>query len=334
MKAVAYKESLPISDGQALLDVELPRPECGANDLLVKVEAISVNPVDTKVRVRRPPEPGQLKVLGWDVAGVVEDVGSQVSGFAVGDRVWYAGAINRQGANAEYHCVDARIASHMPSSLSFEQGAAMPLTTITAWELLFDRLAITDQSEGSLLVIGAAGGVGSILVQLARQLTGLTIVGTASRPETKAWVEQCGAHHVIDHHQPLTEQLQTIGIPQVEYVTSLTHSDENLPALVEVIAPQGKLALIDDPKTLDIVPLKYKCISVHWEYMFARSLYQTADMSKQHELLHKVAQMVDEGKIKTTLAENFGSINAANLMRAHAFIERGKSRGKVVLSGF
>lgn len=334
MKAIGYKHSLPIRDPNALLDVEIPKPEIKAEDLLVRVQAISVNPVDTKMRIRRPPESGQIKILGWDVAGVVEAVGDEVTGYAPGDRVWYAGAIDRPGANAEYHAVDARIVSKMPASLTFEQAAAMPLTSITAWELLFDRLAVSVQGRGSLLVIGAAGGVGSILVQLARCLTKLTIIGTASRPETRQWVMELGAHHVIDHTNSLTKGCQDIGIPQVDFVASLTHTDQHLPQITEVLMPQGRLALIDDPKALDIVPLKYKCISVHWEYMFARSLFQTSDMTRQHEILGRVADMVDAGTLKTTWAESYGTINAANLKRAHEFIESGKSRGKLVLSGF
>ena len=262
--------------------------------------------------------------------------------FSPGDEVWYAGAIDRQGANAEYHLVDERIVSAKPASLNFEQAAALPLTSITAWELLFHRLCVpfndapdADNLEaGTLLVIGAAGGVGSMLVQLARHLTGLTIIGTASRPETIDWVSGLGAHHVIDHRQPLSEELQRIGIPQVDYVASLTQTGEHFPEIVKVIAPQGKLGVIDDPPTLDIVPLKQKCVSVHWEFMFARSLHQTADMIRQHELLNSIAKMADRGEIKTTLNETFGSINATNLKRAHQFIESGKSRGKIVLSGF
>jgi len=334
MKAVGYQQSLPITDPQALIDVEIPKPTAAGRDLLVKVMAISVNPVDTKVRVRRPPAAGETKILGWDVAGVVEAVGEDVSLFKPGDEIWYAGAVDRRGANAEYHLVDERIVSCKPTSLSFEQAAALPLTTITAWEILFDRLCVPTTSAANLLVTGAAGGVGSILLQLARCLTKLNIIATASRPDTIDWVRGLGAHQVINHQRPLAEALQAIGITQVEYVASLTHTEQHFPEIAKLIAPQGSIAVIDDPKSLDIVPVKYKCVSVCWEYMFARSLYQTADMIKQHELLNTVAGMVERGDIKTTFNENFGTINAANLRRAHAFIESNKAKGKIVLSGF
>lgn len=337
MKAVGYTQSLPSSDPQALIDIDLPKPVATGRDLLVQVRAISVNPVDTKVRMRMAPPAGEVKVLGWDVAGVVEAVGEQVTLFAPGDAVWYAGAIDRQGANAAYHVVDERIVSNKPATLSFEQAAALPLTSITAWELLFDRLGVpldNSREAGVLLVMGAGGGVGSILVQLARRLTGLTIIGTASRPETADWVRRLGAHHVIDHRRPLLEELQRIGIPQVHHIASLTGTEQHFPGYADLLAPQGRVAIIDDPKTLDILPLKRKCISVHWEYMFARSLYQTPDMIRQHELLAHVAAMVDRGELSSTLNENYGSINAANLRRAHQLIESGMSRGKIVLAGF
>jgi zinc-binding alcohol dehydrogenase family protein len=335
MKAVGYRQSLPSTDPEALIDVELPKPVAGARDLLVSVKAVSVNPVDTKVRLRRAPAPGEIKVLGWDVAGVVEAVGADVTLFAPGDEVWYAGAIDRQGANAEYHVVDERLVGRKPSSLAFEQAAALPLTTITAWELLFDRLGVPADADGdTLLVIGAAGGVGSILLQLARRLTRLTLVGSASRPDTADWVRAHGAHHVIDHQRPLAEEMQAIGIPAPRYVAGLTHTDRHFAEIVKLIAPQGRLAIIDDPQSLDIVPLKYKCVSVAWEYMFARSLYQTPDMIQQHALLNTAAAMVDRGEIKTTVNGNFGSINAANLRRAHQFIESGQAMGKIVLAGF
>jgi len=325
MKAVAYRQSLPIADAESLLDVTLPEPAVGPRDLRVRVHAISVNPVDTKVRKRAAPPPGELKVLGWDAAGIVEAVGAQVSLFTPGDRVWYAGDITRPGSNAELHCVDERIAGRMPQSLSFAQAAALPLTAITAWELLFDRLEVTAQTQGALLIVGAAGGVGSILTQLARQLTSLTVVGTASRPETQAWVRELGAHHVIDHNKPLSAELQRVGLPNVTHVAKIVKS----------LAPQGRLGLIDDPaQPLDVMLLKGKSLSLRWESMFTRSMFQTPDMQAQHALLNRVAQLVDEGRIRSTLGEHYGAINAANLKRAHAFIESGVARGKVVLEGF
>lgn len=337
MKAIAYYHSLPSTDPLALQDIQLPAPTPGPRDLLVAVRAISVNPVDTKIRSNVAPSDGQPKVLGWDVAGVVQAVGAEVSLFKVGDEVYYAGALQRPGGNSELHAVDERIVGHKPQSLSFAQAAALPLTAITAWELLFERLKITQggASNGqSLLIIGAAGGVGSILTQLARQLTGLTVIGTASRPETAAWVKQLGAHHVIDHSQPLLAQLQQLGIQQVSHVASLNHTEQHYEQLIEALAPQGQLALIDDPAQLDVVKLKHKSLSLHWEFMYTRSLFETPDMQAQHVLLEQVAKLIDAGTLQTTVGEHFGLINASNLRSAHALLESGKARGKIVLEGF
>lgn len=338
MKAVAYYQSLPADHPEALQDVQLAEPTPGAHDLLVEVRAISVNPVDTKIRLGVAPENGAAKVLGWDASGVVKAVGSEVTLFQPGDRVFYAGAIDRAGANSELHLVDERIVGHMPGSLSFAEAAALPLTAITAWELLFERLQVAEGSADqgqSLLIVGAAGGVGSILTQLARHLTGLTVIGTASRPETQAWVRELGAHHVIDHSKPLSEELARIGIGQVTHVASLTQTDQHYAQLVESLEPQGRLALIDDPlQPLDVMQLKRKSLSLHWELMFTRSLYQTEDMIEQHRLLERVSDLVDAGVLKTTLGEHFGTINAANLRRAHALLESGKAKGKIVLEGF
>jgi len=337
MKAIAYYASLPISDAKSLQDIELPEPVAGPRDLLVEVKAISVNPVDTKVRQNMAPENGAAKVLGWDVAGVVKAVGSEVTLFKAGDKVFYAGSIARAGGNSELHVVDERIVGHMPKSLGFAEAAALPLTAITAWELLFERLQISEGSsdEGqSLLIVGAAGGVGSILTQLAKQLTGLKVIGTASRPQTRDWVSELGADLVIDHSQPLSEELKRAGIASVTHVASLTQTDQHLPQLVEALAPQGKLALIDDPKSLDISLLKRKSLSLHWEFMYTRSLFETPDMIEQHKLLNRVAELIDAGTLKTTLGEHFGVINAANLRRAHELLESGKAKGKIVLEGF
>ncbi len=336
MKAVGFYRNLPISDDQALVDLELPEPEPGPRDLLVDVHAVSVNPVDTKVRRNAAPADGQARVLGFDAAGVVRAVGSAVSLFKPGDRVWYAGSIARPGSNAERQLVDERIVGRLPQRLDFAQGAALPLTAITAWELLFDRLQVRrDRSDESLLVIGAAGGVGSILVQLARQLTGLRVIGTASRAETRAWVERLGAHDVIDHSRALNEELRRLGLTQVDYVASLTQSDRHYDAVVEALKPQGRLGLIDDPATpLDVMKLKRKALSLHWEMMFARPVFETPDMIEQHRLLNAVADLVDAGRVVTTVGEHFGRIDAANLRRAHALIESGTARGKIVLEGF
>ena len=336
MKAIAYYQNLPIDQPEALLDVELPVPQPGPRDLLVEVHAISVNPVDTKIRRNVAPEAGQAKVLGWDVAGVVRAVGSEVKQFRPGDKVFYAGAIDRAGGNSELHLVDERIVGRMPGSLDFARAAALPLTAITAWELLFERLQVREgQGDGqNLLVMGAAGGVGSILLQLARKLTNLTVIGSASRPETRAWVTELGAHHVIDHSQPLLPQLQALGIEQVDMVASLTHTDLHFDALVEALRPQGRLALIDDPAQLDVIKLKRKSLSLHWEFMYTRSLFQTGDMVEQHHLLNRVAQLIDDGVLRTTLGEHFGSINASNLRKAHSLLESGRAKGKIVLEGF
>lgn len=338
MKAIGYQHPQPIEASTSLQNITLPSPVAQGHDLLVEVRAVSVNPVDAKLRASAAPAPGQeYKVLGYDASGIVRAVGPDVTLFKEGDRVYYAGAITRPGTNSELHLVDERIVGHMPVSLDFAQAAALPLTSITAWELLFDRLGVLPGKKPnpkSLLVIGAAGGVGSILVQLARRLTALTIIGTASRPETQAWVKELGAHHVIDHTQPLTAGLAGIGMSQVDIIISLNNTSAHLPQILEVLAPQGQFGLIDDPATLDIMPFKRKAISVHWEMMFVRSLFGTADMIAQHHLLNEVAQLVDAGLVRTTLAENLGSINADNLKRAHALVESGTARGKVVLEGW
>ncbi|MCS3420758.1 zinc-binding alcohol dehydrogenase family protein [Pseudomonas yamanorum] len=337
MKAIAYYAALPINDPKSLQDIELPEPVAGPRDLLVEVKAISVNPVDTKVRQNVAPENGAAKVLGWDVAGVVKAVGSEVSLFKVGDKVFYAGSLVRPGGNSELHTVDERIVGHMPKTLGFADAAALPLTAITAWELLFERLQVREgqADEGqSLLIVGASGGVGSILTQLAKQLTGLKVIGTASRPETQAWAKDLGADLVIDHSKPLSEELKKAGHPQVNYVASLTQTDQHLDQLVEALIPQGKLALIDDPKVLDVSKLKRKSLSLHWEFMYTRSMFETSDMIEQHNLLNRVAELIDAGTLKTTVGEHFGVINAANLRRAHELLESGKAKGKIVLEGF
>lgn len=335
MKAIVYdKAGLPAEDPSSLYEIELPVPVPGPRDLLVRVAAIAVNPVDAKLRAAVPPP--LPRVLGWDAVGIVEQVGQSVTGFKAGDAVWFAGDITRPGSYAEYTLVDERIASMAPTSLSSAEAAALPLTAITAWELLFDRLRVSEGGgEGeSLLVIGAAGGVGSILVQLAARLTRLKVVGTASRVESRDWIAGLGADHVIDHTQPLQSQLSGVGLPQVDHVISLTHTDVYYPQIVELLKPQGQFALIDDPASLDALPLKRKSISLHWEFMFTRSMYQTADMGGQHRLLARVASLVDQGVLRTTVGEHLGVINAANLRKAHALLESHRARGKLVLEGF
>ena len=340
MRAIGYKQSRSADDPLALVDIELPDPTPGAWDLLVRVEAIAVNPVDAKVRRRDQPEAGAWRVLGWDAAGTVEAVGSAVQGFAVGDPVWYAGALNRPGCNSEWQLVDARLVSRRPTSLSAAEAAALPHTAITAWELLFDRLRLSQGPEAhrgeALLVMGGAGGVGSILVQLALQLTGQMIIASASRPQSQTWLRQLGVQHVIDHHQPLLPQLQAQGLGEVQRVVSLTHTDRHFEQLVEVLAPQGALALIDDPapEAINVLALKRKSLSLHWELMFTRSLFQTADMAAQGRLLAQVAQLVEAGRLRTTLANDLGPICAATLRQAHRMIESQTTIGKLVLSGW
>ena len=337
MKAIAYQNNLPIDHFDALVDITLPDPVATGHDLLVEVKAVSVNPVDVKVRTGSKPADGEWKVLGWDAAGVVKAVGPDVTLFRPGDRVWYAGSIARAGSNSELQLVDERIAGRMPQALDFAAAAALPLTSLTAWELLFDRLDVPTDERGegrTLLVIGAAGGVGSILVQLARRLTRLTVVGTASRPQTRDWVLRHGAHHVIDHSQPLAGEFERTGLPAPDYVISLTHTEQHFDQIVEVIAPQGKFGLIDDPAPIDVRKFKRKAVSLHWELMFTRSLFSTPDMLRQHEILDRVAALIDAGTLRSTASENFGRIDAANLKRAHALIESNRAQGKIVLAGF
>lgn len=337
MKAVAYRHSLPIDDPQSLLDIELPDPVAQGRDLLVKVEAVSVNPVDTKIRKRVDPQ-GADKVLGWDAAGTVIAIGADVTLFKPGDAVYYAGAIDRSGSNAALQLVDERIVGRKPATLDFAQAAAMPLTAITAWELLFDRLGVPRGStarSGVVLVVGGAGGVGSMAIQLARRLTNFTVVATASRDDSRAWANDMGAHHVVDHRTGLAAAVKAVAPQGVDYVLSLTHTEQHFPALVELLKPQGKLGLIDDPATpLDIGLMKSKSLSLHWEFMYTRSLHHTEDMQAQHRILNEVSDLVDAGVLRTTLREHLGTIHAANLRRAHAQLESATTIGKLVLGGF
>ncbi|MGO8247555.1 zinc-binding alcohol dehydrogenase family protein [Rhizobium leguminosarum] len=337
MRAVAYKTPQPISAETSLIDVELPMPEAGGHDLLVEIKAVSVNPVDVKVRAHSAPPADELKVLGWDAAGIVKAIGADVTLFKPGDEVFYSGVISRPGSNAEFHLVDERIVGTKPKSLDFAAAAALPLTSITAYEALFDRLKVQDAVSGAgraILIIGGAGGVGSIAIQIARALTDLTVIATASRPETQGWVKELGAHHVVDHSRPIAPQVAALGIGAPGFIFSTTNTDSHIGDIVEAIAPQGRFALIDDPKMLDIVPFKRKAVSVHWELMFTRPLYGTPDMIEQHKLLNKISELIDAGKIRTTLSEIVGPINAANLKTAHAMVESGRMKGKAVLAGF
>jgi zinc-binding alcohol dehydrogenase family protein len=337
MRAIGYQSPLAIEDPASLVDIDLPRPEPTGHDLLVEVRAVSVNPVDTKVRRRPKPDADSWRVLGWDAAGVVAEIGADVTLFKRGDAVFYAGALDRPGTNAEFHLVDERIVGAKPASLNWAEAAALPLTSITAWEALFDRLDVRKPVPGAaeaILIIGGAGGVASVAIQLARRLTGLTVIATASRPETRGWVEKLGAHHVVDHRQPLAAHVAALGVGAPAFVFSTTNTDAHLVEIATLIAPQGRFALIDDPAVTDVNLFKRKSVSTHWEFMFTRSMFATPDIGAQGALLNEVAKLVDAGTLRTTMAENFGPINAANLKRAHALLESGRARGKIVLEGF
>lgn len=337
MRAIGYREPGGIDRDDALLDIELPMPEATGRDLLVAVKAVSVNPVDTKIRKSTKPDGDDPKVLGWDAAGIVHAAGPEASLFRPGDAVFYAGAIGRPGSNSEFQLVDERIVGARPRTLDWGAAAALPLTTVTAWEMLFDRLDVRRPVPGAapaIVIIGGAGGVGSIAIQLARALTGLTVIATASRPETVSWVRRMGAHHVVDHGQPLAGQVAGLGLGAPAFVFSTTQTDRHLLEIAEMIAPQGRFGVIDDPPTLDINPFKRKSVSVHWELMYTRTIYGTADMAEQGRLLNEVGRLVDDGTLRSTMTRNEGPITAAALKRVHALIESGRARGKIVLEGF
>lgn len=339
MKAVALTRYLPIDDPQSLLDVELPKPALAdGRDLLVRVEAVSVNPVDTKIRSPKPQTEAQPKVLGYDAAGVVEAVGADVTRFKPGDEVYYAGDVTRPGSNAEYQLVDERLVGRKPKSLDFAQAAALPLTTITAWELLFQRMPFDADNGGkgkTLLIIAGAGGVGSIAIQIARR-AGFIVIATASRDETVAWCKTMGAHHVLDHRQPLAPQLAALGFEQVDAAINLADTDRYWDAIGELLAPQGHVGLIVEPSgALKIGdPYKAKCIGIHWEMMFARPRFKTPDMHEQGRILDRVTALIDAGELRGTHSETLGAIDAANLREAHRRLESGSTIGKLALAGW
>jgi NADPH2:quinone reductase len=342
MRAVVYTKSLPVSDPACFVEVELERPVPGPRDLLVKVEAVSVNPVDFKVRKRDDPG-GKPKVIGYDAAGTVEAVGHDAKLFKPGDAVFYAGSITRPGTNSEYHLVDERIVGRKPKSLGFADAAALPLTAMTAWELFFDRMGLGvgqgHVGQRSLLILGGSGGVGSAAIQIARALTGMVVIATASRPETKAWVEKLGAHHVIDHSKPLAEQLAAIGHPMVDAIAAFAGSKGQAAALLDLIAPQGRIGLIEGDALSELAPadlgkLQQKCASLNFEFMFARPRFETPDMIRQHEILDEIADLVDAGRIRTTITKKLSPISASTMREAHALSESGKTIGKIVLEGW
>ncbi|RWE10356.1 MAG: zinc-binding alcohol dehydrogenase family protein [Mesorhizobium sp.] len=337
MRAIAYQKPSPITDDASLVDIDLPEPSPDGHDILVEVKAVSVNPVDYKIRRSTPPQGGDWKVLGWDASGVVRAVGKDVTLFQPGDPVFYAGSITRPGSNAQLHLVDERIVGPKPQTLDWAEAAALPLTAITAWESLFDRLDVKKIVPGAapaVLIVGGAGGVGSIAVQIARQLTDLTVLATASRPETHEWVRKLGAHHVIDHSKPLAAEVAALGIGAPAFVFSTTQTGQHVKEIAELIAPQGRFGLIDDPGAFDIMLFKRKSVSIHHELMFTRSIFGTPDMAEQGRLLKEVSRLVDAGRLRTTLTRRLSPINAANLKIAHALLESGTARGKIVLEGF
>ncbi|MFJ3498472.1 zinc-binding alcohol dehydrogenase family protein [Streptomyces sp. NPDC086091] len=336
MPAVAYRTSLPVDESESLLDVELPVPEPGPRDLLVKVEAVALNPVDYKVRQGSDPG-GEAKVLGWDAAGTVAAVGSDVEGFSVGDEVYYAGALDRPGTNSAFHAVDERLVALKPTSLTFTEAAALPLTSLTAWEGLFERLNLRERAmeqRGTLLVTAVAGGVGSMVAQLARALTSLTVIGTASRPETVDFARLMGVRHIVDHHQPLVPQLADAAPDGLDHVFSTAGTDRNLDAYAEALKPFGHIVAIDDFDSLPVGVLKPKSISFHWEFMFTRSMFHTSDQAVQQHILTQVARLIDAGHLRTTATRDLGPVNAANLREAHRLQESGKTVGKTTLTGF
>jgi NADPH2:quinone reductase len=335
MKAVAFAHSRPITAEDALIDIDLPAPEARQHDLLVEVKAVSVNPVD--IKIRRYDDPlGTPRVLGFDAAGTVRGVGSEVRNFGIGDEVYYAGVPTRPGSNAEFQLVDERIVGRKPKTLSFAQAAALPLTGLTAWEMLFERFKIPrDQaSAGNLLIVGGAGGVGSIAIQLAAELTDLTVIATASRPETVEWCTTLGAHHVINHGRGLAAQIASLDLTPPDYIFCTTNEQSHWNELTKLLAVDGSIGILERGAPLNISALWEKCASIHTEYVFARGIRKTRTISAQHRTLEAIAHLVDTGVLRTTMTEHYGSINAYNLKRAHAAIETGRVRGKIVLEGF
>ena len=341
MKAVALYKYLPIDHDESLVDVEVPMPVPEGRDLLVRVKAVSVNPVDTKVRAPKDKVETVPKILGWDAAGVVEAIGSDVSLFAAGDEVYYAGSIARPGCDSEYHVVDERIVGRKPRTLSFEEAAAMPLTTITAWEALFNRLGVVPQKTAAnqastVLIIGGGGGVGSITIQLAKHIAGLRVIATASREASARWCRDMGADAVINHDRPLIEELKNLGVGEVDCLLCYNSTEQHFQNMVDVIKPQGKICAIVSTRNhqpINMNLLQTKSVTFCWEWMFTRSMFNTPDMQSQHTLLNEAARLLEAGVLRTTMTEQYGVLSAHNLRRAHARIETGQMTGKAVLSG-
>ena len=335
MKSIIYHHSLPLTHADAFRIVETATPVPEPHDLLVSIQAVSVNPVDTKIRTGGVPVPDAITTLGWDASGIVKAVGTNVTLFKPGDEVFYAGTFTRQGANSELHLVDERLVGAKPKSLSFVKSAALPLTALTAWELLFDRFGIVPgktTSKDILLIVGGAGGVGSMLIQIARRLTNMTVIATASRAESREWCLRLGAHHVVNHSQPLAKEVAALNISPITHIAALAHTNRHFSDLAEIIAPQGKIAIIDDHDFLDAVPLKGKSVSLHWEMVFTRPLYQTEDMIAHHQILTEISFLVDTGVLQSTLTKELHPLDVENLKLAHTLVEQGNMLGKVVIS--
>ncbi len=338
MKAIGIYQYLPASDPDCFAEIDLEKPQPSHRDLLIKVKAVSVNPVDYKIRQSVKEKRVTPSILGWDAAGIVEQVGDRVSLFKPGDEVYYAGSITRPGSNSEYQLVDERIVGKKPATLSFSEAAALPLTTITAWESLFERLGIEPQQTpknqaSKVLIIGGAGGVGSIAIQLAAQVAGLQVIATASRKESIDWCFKMGSNYCIDYHEPFASSLENIAVKEVDYILCFNDTERHFKDMADVIKPQGKICSIVEAKNpLDMNLIKSKSVTFAWEFMFTKSMYETDDIQSQHELLNQVADLVDRGILKTTMTQNLGSLNAINLAKAHALLESGKTIGKLVLS--
>ena len=337
MKAVALTRYLPITDPESLIDVTLPDPVPAGRDILVRVAAVSVNPVDTKQRAPSTKVEAQPRVLGWDAAGTVVAVGAEATLFQLGNEVYYAGDVTRPGSNSELQLVDERIVARKPQTMDFAQAAAIPLTAITAWESYFDRMKIDPGGANrgaTLLIIGGAGGVGSIGIQIAK-IAGLKVIATASRPETVAWVKELGADHVLDHSQPLRPQIEALGLKFVDYIANFNDTDRYWEQMGDLIRPQGAVCMIvgtRGPLVQDA--MRGKSATVCWELMFTRPRFKTPDMIEQHRLLTRVAELIDARKIRGTLRETLRPINAANLRAAHAKLESGKTIGKLVVASW